>query len=343
MVKRITMDVHGYKVSFADRGEVWLQDDDVLYFGNDLDFSMKWDGTNLEILPVSDNAGSINIGDGETDVDLKVFLGASSDYVLFDVSEGRIDVFSAELRMVTTAKIEFTDAEMYIHGESNGVMAIVSDTTIGITAPTIRLTGNVTIPSDNYLYIRDTGIYIYSPAADRLEIKAASTGRWAIRLLPGTGGGIDLGGYLGLYSTDTDGAVEAQMWFRDTGDLVKYKAQAAVRTLVSTADSGATQDAIYPPGDIRMIPGSQIRLFPGATAYIVGAGTDQVHIVAESGASHAVYFSVGTNGCVNMSTAYLVLQITDTDSSQRGAVWFDASESVIKFYNGTITKTVATT
>lgn len=37
---------------------------------------------------------------------------------------------------------------------------------------------------------------------------------------------------------------------------------------------------------------------------------------------------------------YLVLYITDTDSSTEGAIWYDASENKLKFYNGSDVETI---
>lgn len=49
-------------------------------------------GDVLKIRPATDDTGSINIGDGTYDCDVKVFLGSSSEYVLFDVGNSRLDV-----------------------------------------------------------------------------------------------------------------------------------------------------------------------------------------------------------------------------------------------------------
>ena len=67
-----------------------IKDGDLLAFGDktgaDADVSLKWDGTNLELLPDVDDTGAFNIGDGTPDMDLKVFLGTTSDFALFDNS-----------------------------------------------------------------------------------------------------------------------------------------------------------------------------------------------------------------------------------------------------------------
>ena len=40
---------------------------------------------------------------------------------------------------------------------------------------------------------------------------------------------------------------------------------------------------------------------------------------------------------------YLKLYITDSDSSTEGQIWYDDSENVIKYYNGSTVKTLSTT
>ncbi len=49
-------------------------------------------GDVLKIRPGVDDTGSINIGDGTNDLDVKVFLGTTGEYVLFDVGNSRLDI-----------------------------------------------------------------------------------------------------------------------------------------------------------------------------------------------------------------------------------------------------------
>lgn len=54
----------------------------------------QWDlasGDTLSFLPQVNDQGSIEIGDGSTDMDLKVFLGSTSEYVEFDVGNSRVN------------------------------------------------------------------------------------------------------------------------------------------------------------------------------------------------------------------------------------------------------------
>jgi hypothetical protein len=79
-------------------------------FGTGSDIVLKFDGTQLEFLPVSDDAAAINIGDGTTDVDFKVFLGAAGAYVEFNVGTGQLNVEGAEVHLGDSDEIEFGDA-----------------------------------------------------------------------------------------------------------------------------------------------------------------------------------------------------------------------------------------
>ncbi len=49
-------------------------------------------GDQLYLLPKGDDQGAIHIGDGTKDMDVKVFLGSTTEFVLLDVGNSRIDV-----------------------------------------------------------------------------------------------------------------------------------------------------------------------------------------------------------------------------------------------------------
>ena len=69
-----------------------LGDDAELRFGDGAtgDVSILWDGNSLNILPLVDDTGTIEFGDGTTDMDVKIFLGDTSNYVQFDVGNQKI-------------------------------------------------------------------------------------------------------------------------------------------------------------------------------------------------------------------------------------------------------------
>ena len=66
--------------------------------------------TGGSILPSADDTGSFKFGDGSTDMDVKIFLGATTAYAEFDVGNGRLNVEGAEVRFGDSDKAEFGDA-----------------------------------------------------------------------------------------------------------------------------------------------------------------------------------------------------------------------------------------
>lgn len=72
-------------------GAIAFQDNKSLYFGSADDVSFKWNGSVLQILPVTDDTGAFNVGNGTYDMDSKFFLGSTGKYVLFDVGNARVD------------------------------------------------------------------------------------------------------------------------------------------------------------------------------------------------------------------------------------------------------------
>jgi len=49
-------------------------------------------GETLEVLPSVDDQGALNVGDGTTDMDVKVFLGSTAEYVELDVGNSRVNL-----------------------------------------------------------------------------------------------------------------------------------------------------------------------------------------------------------------------------------------------------------
>jgi len=91
-------------------GNTALADAEVITFGDASDFSLGFDGTQLEFLPVTDDTGAVNIGDGTKDADFKVFLGTTSAYFQCDVGNGQVNIEGAELHLGDNDLVEFGDA-----------------------------------------------------------------------------------------------------------------------------------------------------------------------------------------------------------------------------------------
>jgi len=82
--------------------EPFLRDDsEFIKFGDAPDITLAFDGTQLEFLPATDDTGALNIGDGTTDMDFKVFLGSTSNYALFDVGNVLLNITRSEASQTT--------------------------------------------------------------------------------------------------------------------------------------------------------------------------------------------------------------------------------------------------
>ncbi|MFA6972953.1 MAG: hypothetical protein WC208_16340 [Gallionella sp.] len=68
-----------------------------LSFGTSKDVSVKWTGSLLTVIPLTDDVGAINIGNGTKDIDFKIFLGTTAKYALFDVGNARVDLIGIPL------------------------------------------------------------------------------------------------------------------------------------------------------------------------------------------------------------------------------------------------------
>jgi hypothetical protein len=101
---------------------------DALIGGNGFDIDST---ETLAFLPKVDDTGSMTVGDGTTDMDLKVFLGATTDYVEFNVGDGQMNIEGAEIHLGDNDAIEFGDGNdvvmkwdgTYLHGRSSGLWA----------------------------------------------------------------------------------------------------------------------------------------------------------------------------------------------------------------------------
>lgn len=105
--------------------------------GSSQDVTMAWDGTNnvLEVLPAVDDTGSFNFGDGTTDLDVKMFLGSTTEFALFDVGNSRVELAKAGLKYTGTANgkcIDFDDVTLAA-GSTNNIWSFGDSTAKSVT------------------------------------------------------------------------------------------------------------------------------------------------------------------------------------------------------------------
>lgn len=128
----------GDELHIKDAGLLIAEDNALVKFGDDGDVIFKWDATNLTIKPLTDDTGAIVIGDGTTDMDVKVFLGTTGAFVLFDVGNISL-VVSAGVTLSVDCVTDTTNAVTgSIH--TDGGLGIAKALWVGTTS---RLVGNV--------------------------------------------------------------------------------------------------------------------------------------------------------------------------------------------------------
>ena len=82
----------------------------------------KWDtnGETLKIIPEVDNSGTIQVGDGTNDIDVKVFMGSTGGYIHADVSENT-------LKLVTDLDIRFANGSSMLADVSANTLYVPGD------------------------------------------------------------------------------------------------------------------------------------------------------------------------------------------------------------------------
>lgn len=125
-----------------------LQDDERFGIGGTTggDVYLRWDSTDsiLEFLPETDDTGAFNIGDGTYDMDFKVFLGATTKYVVMDKGDALLKLEDVDLHLGDDDSIELGDA-------TGGDAAMKWNATYLQCGPPSKMWGNAPSPADaNY-------------------------------------------------------------------------------------------------------------------------------------------------------------------------------------------------
>lgn len=92
-----------------------LRDSLYQYFGTADDVSLGWNGTNLVITPAVDDTGAIHIGNGTLDMDVRIHLGTTTDYLEFDVG-------TKALELAGDARIDLSGATVAAANTDGGVI-----------------------------------------------------------------------------------------------------------------------------------------------------------------------------------------------------------------------------
>jgi len=110
----------------------WLEDDEKLYFGDLMDVSVEWDGAKLEMLPLTNDVGAFNIGNGTLSMDFQVFGNTAAYSMLWDSSANTFDIVSLIAGAATENALGVTVADevagagiigrgLFIDYDNNGV------------------------------------------------------------------------------------------------------------------------------------------------------------------------------------------------------------------------------
>jgi len=142
--------------TFRQLSAAGIEDDEVFTFGTGDDATIGWDGSNLEVKPVTDNTGALNIGDGTTDMDLKVFMGSTSAYVLFDNDAQLVNVEGTDVLFGDADELQFGDgADVVIAWDADSLNILPVTDNVG----TVEI-GNGTKDIDLKVFLGTTSNYV---------------------------------------------------------------------------------------------------------------------------------------------------------------------------------------
>lgn len=105
----VTFDASGNIISF-DGVDVWLKDADILYFGDGKDVQVRWDATDLDILPAADDS-IIKFGNGTLNFDIWIYGNTADDNIIFDASAKTLSFDGVDIYMEDADNITFGDSK----------------------------------------------------------------------------------------------------------------------------------------------------------------------------------------------------------------------------------------
>ena len=205
--------------------------------------------------------------------------------------------------------------------------------TIDCGAATFTLTGiattlgALTIREDEKLYIRDTGIYLQSPADGRLTIAADGTGQtYGVMFMMGAGKSIYISSAIELADQGaTNYSNEGALWFSSVTKKLEWYNSTEIRYLIDSDTAGAvtlTSDLTISGTDKRVY-------FRNANIWIGSISTTQLQITSPGTTENAIYLTTGTGGGV-LFGSYIGAFKTDTNGTEEGQIWYDESENRVK-------------
>ncbi len=115
-----------------EQADLRIMDTDILEFGDDADVTLTWDGNSLNILPLVDDTGRIEFGDGTSDLDVIFFLGDALNTLLMDVGN-QVVTLSSSVAGSGTARALHVDCDPLAgtDGFRAGAIGITMDRAVG--------------------------------------------------------------------------------------------------------------------------------------------------------------------------------------------------------------------
>lgn len=154
-------------------------------------------GDVLKLVPITDDTGSINIGDGTTDMDVKWFGGTSAKYVLFDVGNSLLKLEDIDLRLGDNDNLQIGDnADVSLTWNGTYLQSNLASNAMWAGCPT-RLQSNYLAVANDF----EDDFHKYD--------STATVGDWAENSAGGVGGTFTLtntvaGGQLKILCAATD-------------------------------------------------------------------------------------------------------------------------------------------
>jgi hypothetical protein len=257
----------------ASGGILILEDNGLLHFGDAADIVGTFNGTNLTLIPAVNDTGSLILGNGTRDMDFKVFMGATDQYVLFDSSAGLVTFAKTDVQINGDLTIDLEDIQL---GDGNflefgdatgGDVAIDWTGSILEVLPAVDDTGAINIGNgtkdiDLKVFLGTTGKYV------DFNVGNANISVTGVPMLFGTQANVV--GALAL-ATAQLGALRV---FSDDGgvNIADSVRGAQSRTLLTVAQSAGTIRALQ--GQLRVVSGVNVAtgIYTALQGYLELAG-----------------------------------------------------------------------
>lgn len=226
----IIFDASANTLSF-DGVDIILKDSDILAFGDASDVTMRWDGTDLDVLAAADDS-VIKFGNGTESFDVWIYGNASGDTVVFDASANMLTLDGIDLTL--------KDADILIFGDSTDVSLRWDGTDLDLLCAannSVFKLGDGTTSFDLWVYGSSNSNYLlFDASANSLTPVGAATIRPYVAIAdPGDAGAIPVtvSGYCPIVTAGAETRTLAAPTY--IGQTLLLYAKTAVGNAVVTA------------------------------------------------------------------------------------------------------------